>query len=66
MDSCFGIAGDDWVIVACDSSVNTSIFTLKHDEDKIVQLNKLKLLATSGEQQERYQFCQFIMRNLQL
>ena len=66
MDSCFGIAGDDWVIVACDSSVNRSIFTLKHDEDKIVQLNKLKLLATSGEQQERYQFSQFIMRNLQL
>ena len=66
MDSCFGIAGDGWVIVACDSSVNRSIFTLKHDEDKITQLNKLKVMASSGEQQERYAFSNYIMRNLQL
>ena len=66
MDSCFGIAGDDWVILACDAAVNRSIFTLKHDEDKITQLNKLKLMASSGEQTERYAFSNYIMRNLQL
>ena len=64
MDSCFGIAGDDWVILACDAAVNLSIFTLKHDEDKITQLNKLKLMASSGEQTERYAFSNYIMRNL--
>ena len=39
MDSCFGIAGKDWVIIVTDSAVNRSIFTLKHNEDKISNLN---------------------------
>ena len=66
MDSTFGICGKDWVIVACDSSVNRSIFTLKHDDDKIVELNKFKVMGASGEQQDRYQFSNYIMRNLAL
>ena len=66
MDSAFGICGKDWVIVCTDTAVNRSIFTLKHDEDKIVQLNKYKVLACSGEQPERYQFSNFMVRNLQL
>ena len=36
MDSAFGICGRDWVIVCTDTSVNRSIFTLKHDDDKIM------------------------------
>lgn len=36
MDSVFGLCGKDWVIIASDCAVNRSIFTLKHDEDKIV------------------------------
>lgn len=66
MDSAFGIAGKDWVIVCTDTAVNRSIFTLKHDEDKIVVLNKYKVLACSGEQPERYAFSNFMARNLQL
>ena len=66
MDSAFGICGTDWVIVCTDTAVNRSIFTLKHDEDKITQLNKYKVLACSGEQPERYQFANFMTRNLQL
>ena len=49
MDSAFGICGRDWVIVCTDTSVNRSIFTLKHDDDKIIQLNQFKVLATTGE-----------------
>ena len=66
MDSAFGIAGKDWVIVATDTAVNRSIFTLKHNEDKIVELNKFKVLACSGEQPERYSFSNYMQRNLQL
>jgi 20S proteasome alpha/beta subunit len=66
MDSVFGICGKDWVIVACDTAVNRSIFTLKHDEDKIMNLNTNKVLAASGEQTDRYQFCNYIQKNLQL
>ena len=49
MDAIFGICGKDWVIIACDTSVNRSIFTLKHDEDKIMTLNNFKLFAAAGE-----------------
>ena len=66
MDSIFGICGKDFVIVVCDTSVNRSIFTLKHDDDKIVQLNKYKIMGTSGEQTDRVNFSNFIMRNLTL
>ena len=64
MDSTFGICGKDWVIIVTDTSVNRSIFTLKHNDDKIAELNKFKLMGASGEQQERYQFTNYIMRNL--
>ena len=66
MDSCFGIAGKDWVIITTDAAVNRSIFTLKHNEDKITNINNFKILGTSGEQTERYQFSNFIQRNLDL
>ena len=66
MDSAFGICGKDWVIVCADTAVNRSIFTLKHDDDKILQVNQFKVLATTGEQTDRYQFSNLMMRNLQL
>lgn len=66
MDSSFGICGKDFVILVSDTSVNRSIFTLKHDDDKIMQLNKYKIMACTGEQTDRYQFSNFMMRNLQL
>lgn len=66
MDSVFGLCGKDWCIVVTDTCVNRSIFTLKNDEDKIMQMNKFKVCAASGEQTERYQFTNFIMRNLNL
>ena len=66
MDSAFGICGKDWVIVCADTSVNRSVFTLKHDDDKIMQLNQYKVLACTGEQTDRYQYSNLMMRNLQL
>ena len=66
MDSAFGICGKDWVIVATDTAVNRSIFTLKDDEDKIMNLNTNKVLAASGEQTDRYQYCNYIQKTLQL
>ena len=49
MDSVFGICGKDFVIIASDTALNRSIFTLKHDEDKILNLNSNKILASAGE-----------------
>ena len=66
MDTVFGIAGKDWVIVAADTAVNSSIFTLKHNEEKIMNMNSYKVLGASGQQTDRYQFTNYIQRNLQL
>eukprot|EP00347_Sterkiella_histriomuscorum_P005400 403356758 len=66
MDSIFGLCGSDWVVVAADTAVNRSIFTLKHDDDKILSLNTNKVLAAAGEQTDRYQFCNYIQKNLEL
>ena len=66
MDSTFGICGKDFAIVAADTAVNRSIFTLKQDDDKIMQLNKFKVMSCSGEQTDRSSFSNYIMRNLQL
>ena len=49
MDAIFGLCAKDFAIVVCDTTVNRSIFSLKHDEDKIMQINKYKLLAAAGE-----------------
>jgi 20S proteasome subunit beta 4 len=49
MDSVFGICGKEWVIITTDNAVNRSIFTLKHDEDKIMELDKFKVLGAAGE-----------------
>lgn len=39
MDSIFGLAGNDWAIVACDGSVAHSILKIKETEDKILKLD---------------------------
>ena len=66
MDSTFGIAGKDWALIVTDTAVNRSIFTLKHDEDKITQLSSHKMMGLSGDQSHRYQFANYIQRNLAL
>ena len=66
MDTVFGIAGNDWVLVVTDTVINRSIFSLKHDEDKIMSINQYKILGAAGEQTDRYQFTNYIQRNLQL
>lgn len=66
MDSVFGICGKDWVIVTADQSVNRSIFTLKHDEDKIMVLSKYKILGAAGEQTDRFAFTNYVQKNLAL
>ena len=66
MDSQFGICGDDWVIVVADTSVNRSIFTLKNNEDKIVQINQYKVMGMSGDQADTSKFASLMSANLQL
>ncbi|EGR33212.1 proteasome subunit beta, putative [Ichthyophthirius multifiliis] len=66
MDSAFGLAGKDFVILVTDSAVAYSIVKLKNTEDKIVNLDENKLMAMSGESAYRLQFSDYIARNIAL
>ena len=53
MDAVFGISGKEWVIIVTDTAVNRSIFTLKHNEEKITNLSEHKIVGTAGEVADR-------------
>ena len=66
MDAVFGICGKAWVVIVTDTAVNRSIFSLKHNEDKITDLSDHKIVGTAGEVADRTQFTKYIERNLAL
>ena len=66
MDAVFGIAGKDWVVIVTDCAVNRSIFCLVDTEDKICEISSHKIMGMAGEQTDRYQYSNFIKRNLEL
>eukprot|EP01071_Lankesteria_metandrocarpae_P002207 Lankesteria_metandrocarpae@DN2160_c0_g1_i1.p1 len=66
MDSLIGIKGKDFVVVAADTYSSFSVFRLKDDEDKIVEIDGNKLMGTAGPQGDRRQFEEFIRKNVHL
>eukprot|EP01080_Neovahlkampfia_damariscottae_P001587 gene1587-12712_t len=65
-DSILAIAGKDFVLLGAEASAGFSIIVMKHDEDKIKKLDDTKLLAASGQNGDRVQFCEFIQKNMNL
>jgi len=65
-DTVIGICTKNFALLACDETQARSIVVYKHDEDKIMSLDDHKLLACSGGQSDRVQFCEYIQRNLKL
>jgi 20S proteasome alpha/beta subunit len=49
-----------------DLDAARSVVVFKNDEDKILQLDKFKLLAGAGPTGDRVQFSEYIQRNIQL
>lgn len=66
MDSVFGLAGKDWVIVAADRASAFSIIRLCDTEDKIMQLDDNKLFGLAGETGDRINFGEYIQKNIHL
>ena len=60
MDAVFGVCGKDWVLIVTDTAVNRSIFTLKHNEEKITDLSEHKIVGVAGEVADRTQYINFI------
>jgi len=66
MDCLLGVVGADYVIMAADQSQSRSIVVIKTDEDKILKLDDSKMLGAAGPAGDRYQFCEFVQKNLHL
>ncbi|KAK8548570.1 hypothetical protein V6N13_054645 [Hibiscus sabdariffa] len=58
--------GNDFAVVAADTSAVHSILVHKSNEDKIMILDSHKLIAASGESGDRVQFTEYIQKNVAL
>jgi 20S proteasome subunit beta 4 len=65
-ESCLGIVGKDYVLLAADASAGFSIILMKNNEDKIIKIDENKILAANGENGDRVQFCEYIQKNMNL
>ena len=50
MDYLMGLKGKDFVMVCSDTSAVQQIITIKHDEEKLLQIDDHTVLALSGMQ----------------
>ncbi|MBA0797589.1 hypothetical protein Gohar_008271 [Gossypium harknessii] len=66
MECVFGLVGNDFAIVAADTSAVHSILVHKSNEDKIMILDSHKLIAASGESGDRVQFTEYVQKNVAL
>lgn len=66
MDHLIGLTGNGYALIAADRKVAHSIIAVKHDEDKILQLDSHKLLACAGELGDTKNFSEFIQKNMAL
>lgn len=61
-----GIKGKDFVMICGDTTAVQQIITIKHDEDKLREVDSHKIMALAGEPGDRVQFSEYIMANVRL
>lgn len=66
MLSVVGLCGKDWVLVAADSSVSSSIICMSEEYDRICEIDKRNVLAMSGETGDSLQLSEYIQGNVAL
>ena len=66
LDTLIGFTGKNFTIIAADKARARSIVIMNDNEDKIMNLEKNKLLAASGAAGDCSQFCDFVQKNLNL
>lgn len=66
MDFLCGIKGDGFVLLCSDTAATQQIITIKHDEDKLVEIDEKILMGVSGEPGDRVQFSEYIAANVRL
>jgi 20S proteasome alpha/beta subunit len=66
MLSVVGLSGPDYVIIAADSSVSSSIICMSEEYDRIAEIDKRHILALSGETGDSLQLSEYIQGNIAL
>ncbi|EAX98646.1 Family T1, proteasome beta subunit, threonine peptidase [Trichomonas vaginalis G3] len=66
MLSIVGLQGPDWVLIAADSSVSSSIICMSENYDRIAQLDDRHALAMSGETGDCLQLSEYLQGNVAL
>lgn len=66
MDFLCGIKGDGFVLLCSDTAATQQIITIKHDEDKLIEIDEKILMGVSGEPGDRVQFSEYIAANVRL
>ncbi|KAL3157444.1 hypothetical protein ABBQ32_011915 [Trebouxia sp. C0010 RCD-2024] len=66
MEYLMGIKGKDFVMICGDTTAVQQIITIKHDEDKLREVDSHKIMALAGEPGDRVQFSEYIMANVRL
>ncbi|KAH0785935.1 proteasome subunit beta type-2 [Histomonas meleagridis] len=66
MLSVVGLCGPDWVLIAADSSVSSSIICMSEEYDRIVEVDKRNALAMAGETGDSLQLSEYIQGNVAL
>lgn len=64
MDSVFALKGEDFIIVASESTVMNSIFKMRQNFDKSFELDTHQLISLSGSPADNAFFGNFITRNI--
>ena len=66
MLSIVGLCGPDWVIIAADSSVSSSIICMSEEYDRIAEIGKHNMIALAGETGDSLLLSELIIGNVAL
>ncbi|KAF6001470.1 hypothetical protein F1559_001629 [Cyanidiococcus yangmingshanensis] len=66
MDTTISLLGRDFVLSAADVTAARSIVVMKEDQDKILELDRFRLLSAGGDLGDAAQFTEYIQRNVHL
>jgi 20S proteasome alpha/beta subunit len=61
-----GLCGPDWIIIAADSSVSTSIICMSDEYDRIIEIDRRNALSMVGETGDCLQLGEYLQGNVAL
>lgn len=66
MISIVGLAGKDWVLLAADKSIGSSIICMNQSFDRLIQITPKHVLAMEGENGDTLQLSEYLQGNVAL